>query len=153
MLFASLLLLLQCVYHYLSRLMGSKEVFTPERAEVSEPAHRASGSVFHTEFDCNPCQRCSPLSVVLVGLPLWGFPSPSDYSVLFCICSIFAHIFVIFCGVLRLQPRTALPGRSQCSRGPVDFLQVGARLIFTSISDGQVRCRRRRLHLKVKPTS
>ena len=153
MLFASLLLLLQCVYHYLSRLMGSKEVFTPERAEVSEPAHRASGSVFHTEFDCNPCQRCSPLSVVLVGLPLWGFPSPTDYLVLFFICSTFAHIFAIFCGVLRLQPRTALPGRSQCSRGPVDLSQLVARLIFTSTSDGQVRCRLRRLHLKVEPTS
>ena len=153
MLFASLLLLLQCVYHYLSRLMGSKEVFTPERAEVSEPAHQASGSVFHTEFDCNPCERCSPLSVVLVGLPLWGFPAPTDYVVVFFMSSTIAHIFAIFCGVLRLQPRTALPGRSQCSRVPVDLLQLVARLMFTSTCDGQARCRLRRLHLKVKPTS
>ena len=133
--------------------MGSKEVPTPERAEVSEPAHQAPASAFHTEFDCIPWQRCSPLSVVLVGLPLWGFPSPTDYLVLFFISSTFAHIFAIFCGVLRLQPRTALPGRSQCSRGPVDLSQLVARLIFNSTSDGQVRCRLRRLHLKVKPTS
>ena len=133
--------------------MGSKEVPTFERAEVSKPAHQAPASAFHTEFDCIPWQRCSPLSVVLVGLPLWGFPSPTDYLVLFFISSTFAHIFAIFCGVLRLQPRTALPGRSQCSRGPVDLSQLVARLIFTSTSDGQVRCRLRRLHLKVKPTS
>ena len=50
--------------------MGSKGVPTPERAEVSEPAHQAPASAFHTEFDCIPWQRCSPLSVVLVGLPL-----------------------------------------------------------------------------------
>ena len=133
--------------------MGSKGVRTPERAEVSEPAHQAPASAFHTEFDCIPWQRCSPLSVVLVGLPLWGFPSPTDYLVLFFISSTFAHVFAIFCGVLRLQPRTALPGRSQCSRGPVVLSQLVARLIFTSTSNGQVRCRLRRLHLKVKPTS
>ena len=50
--------------------MGSKGVLTPERAEVSEPAHQAPASAFHTEFDCIPWQRCSPLSVVRVGLPL-----------------------------------------------------------------------------------
>ena len=133
--------------------MGSKEVPTPERAEVSEPAHQAPASAFHTEFDCIPWQRCSPLSIVLVGLPLWGFPAPTDYLVLFFISSSIAHIFAIFCGVLRLQPRTALPVRSQCSRGPVDLSQLVARLICTSTSDGQVRCRLRRLHLKVKPTS
>ena len=133
--------------------MGSKGVRTPERAEVSELANQATASAIHTEFDCIPWQRCSPLSVVLVGLPLWGFPSPTDYLVLFFISSTFAHMFAIFCGLLRLQPWTLLPGRSQCSRGPVDLSQLVARLIFTSTSDGQVRCRLRRLHLKVKPTS
>ena len=133
--------------------MGSKEVPTPGRAEVSEPAHQAPASAFHTEVGCIMWQRCSPLSIVLVGLPLWGFPAPTDYLVLFFISSSIAHIFAIFCGVLRLQPRTALPVRSQCSRGPVNLSQLVARVIFTSTSDGQFRCRLRRVNLKVESTS
>ena len=54
--------------------MGSKGVPTPERAEVSEPAHQAPASAFHTEFDCIPWQRCSPLSVVAGGASPVGLP-------------------------------------------------------------------------------
>ena len=101
--------------------MGSKEVPTPERAEVSEPAHQAPASAFHTEFDCIPWQRCSPLSVVLVGLPLWGFPSPTDYLILFFISSTFAHIFAICFRVLA------------CSLGPRCLVGLSV-LVVQSIS-------------------